>query len=90
MAQVSVPAEFFRGELRVYGDWRTALARELLQNAADARPSRIDVRFDQADGHGRVTFTDDGHGMTRTVLEEVTWLLSDPPTALGQPIGSKR
>ncbi|MDF9876190.1 hypothetical protein [Cellulosimicrobium cellulans] len=33
---------------------------------------------------------DELRAVARTVLEEVTWLLSDPPTALGQPIGSKR
>ncbi|GED08640.1 hypothetical protein [Cellulosimicrobium cellulans] len=33
---------------------------------------------------------DELRAAARTVLEEVTWLLSDPPTALGQPIGSKR
>ncbi|MFD4991907.1 hypothetical protein ACFWH7_06405 [Cellulosimicrobium cellulans] len=33
---------------------------------------------------------DELRAVARTVLEEVTWLLSDPPTTLGQPIGSKR
>lgn len=33
---------------------------------------------------------DELRAVARTVIEEVTWLLSDPPTALGQPIGSKR
>lgn len=33
---------------------------------------------------------DELRAAARTVLEEVTWLLSDPPTALDQPIGSKR
>lgn len=33
---------------------------------------------------------DELRAVARTVLEEVTWLLSDPPTPLGQPIGSKR
>lgn len=79
MAQVSVPPEFFRGELRVYGDWRAAFARELFQNATDARPSRIEVRFSdvEVDGQrrGRVQFSDDGHGMSREVLEEVFFAL---------------
>lgn len=33
---------------------------------------------------------DELRAVARTVIEEVTWLLSDPPTALGQPVGSKR
>ncbi|UKJ64715.1 hypothetical protein H1Q78_04765 [Cellulosimicrobium cellulans] len=33
---------------------------------------------------------DELRAVARTVLEEVTRLLSDPPTALDQPIGSKR
>jgi hypothetical protein len=75
MATVTVPSDFFRGELRVYGDWREAFARELLQNAVDARPSRIDVEFGTVDGHGRVVFTDDGQGMSRRVLEDVFFAL---------------
>lgn len=75
MATVTVPAEFFRGELRVYSDWREAFARELLQNATDAAPSRIEVSFDSAGDHGRVSVTDDGHGMSRKVLEEVFFAL---------------
>ena len=43
MPSVSVPAEFFRGELRVYSDWRTAFARELIQNSLDAGATRIDI-----------------------------------------------
>ena len=75
MATVTVPAEFFRAELRVYGNWRTAFARELLQNATDANPSSINVAFADVDGHGQVTFSDDGHGMTRDVLENVFFAL---------------
>ena len=75
MPAVTVPAEFFRGELRVYGDWREALARELLQNAIDAQPTRIDIEvLDTPDG-ARVVFSDDGHGMTREVLEDVYFAL---------------
>lgn len=75
MPTVTVPAEFFRGELRVYGDWREALARELLQNASDADPSRIEITLDDVADHGRLTFIDDGHGMSRDVLENVFFAL---------------
>lgn len=75
MPQVTVPAEFFRGELRVYGDWREAFMRELLQNSTDARPTRIDIEFHDDADRGRVVFTDDGIGMTREVLENVYFAL---------------
>lgn len=75
MAQVTVPADFFRNELRIYSDWRTSFARELLQNATDARPSKIEIAFEDRDGHGRVTFRDDGDGMSRAVLEDVFFAL---------------
>lgn len=77
MATVTVPPAFFRGELRVYGDWREALARELLQNSTDANPTRIDVTLSTVDGHGRIVFSDDGHGMTRDVLERVFFALGE-------------
>jgi len=87
MATVTVPAEFFRGELRVYGNWREAFARELLQNAVDAAPTRIDVAFTTVDGHGRVTFSDDGCGMSRVVLEEVFFALGKTTKTGADSIG---
>lgn len=75
MAAVTVPAEFFRAELRVYGDWREAFVRELLQNSTDAKSSRIDVTFSTVNGRGRITFVDDGQGMSRQVLEDVFFAL---------------
>jgi hypothetical protein len=75
MPTVTVPAEFFRAELRVYSDWREAFARELLQNATDAGATRIAASFEDVDGHGRVRFADDGTGMTRRTLEEVFFAL---------------
>lgn len=91
MPQISVPSDFFSGELRVYGDWRTAFARELLQNATDARPSRIDISFSNVTTdtgtHGRVTFTDDGHGMSRQVLEDVFFALGRTTKTDGDSIG---
>lgn len=77
MATVFAGPAFFRAELRVYGDWRDAFAREMLQNATDARPTRIEITCETVNGHGRVTFYDDGHGMTRRVLEEVFFALGE-------------
>lgn len=75
MATVTVPAEFFRGELRLYNDWREGFMRELLQNATDAHPTRVDVTIEDHDGRVRVTFADDGDGMSRDVLEGVFFAL---------------
>jgi hypothetical protein len=75
MATVSVPAEFFRGELRVYGDWREAFARELLQNSADAGARRVDIVCSDTDAGAQVTVTDDGCGMTADVLDRVFFAL---------------
>lgn len=93
MATITVPAEFFRGELRVYSDWREAFARELLQNALDAHPSRISVSFSAAEGsgeageNGRVTFEDDGIGMSRDVLENVFFALGRTTKNTADTIG---
>ena len=87
MGIVTVPAEFFRAELRVYGDWREAFARELVQNATDASPTRIDITFEDLPGCGRVTFSDDGVGMTRQVLEDVFFALGRTTKTDGDSIG---
>ena len=84
MATVTVPAEFFQAELRVYSDWREAFARELLQNAVDANAKHISVSFD-AEQH-QVVFADDGVGMTREVLEDVFFALGRT-TKVGDTIG---
>lgn len=75
MPAVTVPAEFFRGELRVYADWREAFARELLQNAVDAGAGRIDIRISQNSGQVVVSIHDNGHGMDRHTLEHVFFAL---------------
>jgi hypothetical protein len=75
MPTVRVPAEFFRAELRMYGDWREAFARELLQNAFDARSTRVEIVLSQDGDRARVEFSDDGCGMSRSVLENVFFAL---------------
>ena len=75
MPTVTVPAEFFRSELRIYSDWREAVARELLQNAVDAGARQITVSVGETDANTRVVFHDDGCGMDRRTLEEVFFAL---------------
>jgi hypothetical protein len=87
MATVTVPPEFFRAELRMYTDWREALARELVQNAVDAGATCIDVDYTVADGQVRLTFSDDGCGMDRAVLEEVFFALGRTTKRTADTIG---
>lgn len=76
MATVTVPPEFFRGELKVYSDWQAALARELFQNSVDAGATQIDVSFvQQSDSETTLVFQDNGTGMDRDTLENVFFAL---------------
>lgn len=78
MAHVKVGPRFFRSELRVYGSWRVAFARELIQNAIDAGATRLSVTIVRNDdGHVAVRFADDGCGMDRQVLELVFFALGE-------------
>jgi hypothetical protein len=72
---VTVGREFYKKELAVYGQWREAFARELFQNSLDAKASRIDVTFEDLEGFGRVTFTDEGEGMSLATLTSVYFSL---------------
>lgn len=67
--QVKIGPEFFKNELREYSNCHWAFARELMQNAMDARSKSINiaVRTD-ATGNTEVNVTDDGCGMTADVL----------------------
>lgn len=87
MAQVTVPHEFFQGELQVYGDWREAFARELVQNALDANPETITITTGNENGRAHVTFSDDGHGMSRDTLENVFFALGRTTKTGGDSIG---
>ena len=80
MPSVTVPQEFWKQELRVYSNWRTAFWRELLQNAIDANPTKIEIKVGlhatlNNSPITRVTFTDDGCGMDRNTLENVFFQL---------------
>lgn len=74
---VRVPLEFFRKERNtVYSNWRIAFWRELFQNSIDAGSSLIDISIEEIDfGNCKITFADNGHGMTNEVLEDVYFKL---------------
>ncbi len=66
-----------------HSDWSFGFWRELFQNAVDAGAKDISITVDEARGKGsfgrdatidnvvRVSFTDDGHGMSERVLRDV-------------------
>jgi hypothetical protein len=80
---LSVGKDFLRGERdQYYNDFTIAFWRELFQNSVDAGATDISIdieerqprRFGGQDGPEKVTnicFTDNGHGMTAEVLNDV-------------------
>lgn len=81
---IVTPKSFYVQERdRLYSSPFLALFRELGQNAVDARAKEIRIEIAPAKGKGafgrqasvkdviRVTFTDDGHGMTADVIDNV-------------------
>ncbi len=82
MSTVRLAPDFFRKErAQAYSDWESAFWRELFQNSIDQNASRIDITIGNEPGPEpgttwvrpdvRVTFTDNGPGMPRDVLENV-------------------
>jgi len=89
MPSVSIPKSFFVKERRMYSRWQFAFWREFFQNSVDAGAERIDVDLTQ-DPITRiitVTFTDDGCGMTRDVLENVYFSLGGTTKGHGDQVG---
>jgi hypothetical protein len=81
---IVTPKSFYVAERdRFYDDWMTAFWRELFQNSVDAGAKNIRISISKAPGKGsfgraaaakeaiRVVFDDDGHGMTKDVLDKV-------------------
>lgn len=58
--------------VRQFAD-RHAFLRELVQKGIDAGATRIDVRVERSpDGAVRTTVEDDGCGMTRAIIEQLS------------------
>jgi|GEM_PF-1740812 len=71
MAQVTISSEFFINEIRNYSNWEQAFWRELFQNSIDAGASNIDIKIEKVGSFALVSFSDNGHGMDKNVLENV-------------------
>ncbi len=66
---IGIPGSyFFKMCQQDYRDYRQALAREFLQNSADAGASQVEFKLDQE--NRTLEVLDDGCGMSREVLEE--------------------
>jgi hypothetical protein len=79
-----IPKVFFTTHRKSgYSNWRFAFWRELFQNSVDAGAKRIDIEIEEREASGtfgrtptphqvtRVSFMDDGHGITKEVFEDV-------------------
>jgi len=66
--QVQIPSDFFTKSLKEYQDWRVAWFRETIQNAMDAKATRIDFTIKKTKQSIQVTVTDNGCGMDRATL----------------------
>jgi hypothetical protein len=80
--KVNSEAEFFE-ILNDFGN-PLELLREAISNSIDAHASYIKISFDVAEVGGNkrlvITMLDDGHGMTREVLEQDFWGLGYSPS----------
>lgn len=79
MAEITVPASFFRKEKEnLYYEWRTAFWRELLSNSIDAGASNILIRARfGSKGEFLVDMVDNGSGMTRELITDVYMKLGE-------------
>ncbi len=65
--QVSIPVDyFFHMAIKDYTNWKLALVREFIQNAVDAGAKNITFNQKQ---EGYLKVTDDGSGMSRSIIE---------------------
>jgi hypothetical protein len=84
MAKVSVPNDYFlKSALRDYSSPFRALIRELLQNSRDAKATQVDITYDGV----TLTCSDDGHGMTRDVIENKLMALGESTKGDGETGG---
>lgn len=68
--QMTLDPEYFQGALKDYENWPIKWWREAIQNAVDAKASRIALSVDDAGDEVLVACDDDGVGMDRTTLLE--------------------
>jgi Histidine kinase-, DNA gyrase B-, and HSP90-like ATPase len=92
MPQVQLAANFFKKEReQAYANPPIAIWRELFQNSIDQDVSQIDIALwlaNPGDNHINLTFSDNGPGMSRKVLDDVYFNIGNStkdndPTKIG-------
>lgn len=88
---IKIGPHFFQQEKRNYSDWRTALIREIVQNAADSNSTWIKINIIPGNSiflNGtKITIEDDGSGMSRQVLENVFLSLGETTKNSSSSVG---
>lgn len=88
MPTMTIGAKFFRNEARSYSNPATGFWRELIQNSIDNAGTIIDITVEHVSREiARVTFTDNGSGMSRDVLENVYFCLGETTKGSSDDIG---
>ena len=75
--QVRISSAFFKNERNNYSNFSSAFFRELVQNAVDARASRIDITVSQDEDIANVCFEDNGPGFSKEVRDNVYFCLGE-------------
>lgn len=92
MAHVRLSSEFFVKERdQTYACWQIAIWRELFQNSIDAGAREIRINLKSDGAKSRLSFSDNGPGMSREVLENVYFAVgATTKTGAGQIGGMGR
>jgi len=68
MKQVNIPSDyFFKMSIKDYSNFKMALIREFFQNSTDANAKQIVFDIDKE--NSTLTVFDDGHGMSKDIIE---------------------
>jgi hypothetical protein len=87
MPTVRIGPKLFSKEKAMYRDWVTALIRENLQNSVDSGASAIGITIEDDGALKKLTFTDNGPGMTMKTLEDVYFVLGETTKTTPNSIG---
>lgn len=88
MSKIKVGSRFFKRAREEYSNWPLAIIRELSQNSQDAGSGIVEVTITSLDDtHCRLTWTDNGKGMNRQILEDVFFALGESSKGSGDTGG---
>lgn len=85
--QVTLGPRLFDTQFKMYREWRSAFWRELVQNAVDGDGSLgssvVHITIENKGDFARVSFEDNGPGMSKETLEKVYFVLGETGKADG-------